>query len=77
MKSRLLISTLILSMGGLFFSQTSVSAETIIKFSHNMPQKKTATYHRYFLLFQEPPNQLGQLKAILGPTLHVLIHFYY
>ncbi|MGY9001813.1 MAG: TRAP transporter substrate-binding protein [Rhodospirillales bacterium] len=57
MKSRVILTTLALSMGGFFFPQTSVSAETIIKFSHNMPPKKTATYHRYFLKFQELANK--------------------
>ena len=52
MKKCLVLTALILGIGSIQFSQSGFAATTI-KFAHNMPQKMDATYHRYFVKFEE------------------------
>lgn len=53
MATRQLLCSLFIGLGILFFSQTGWAADATIKFAHNMPPKMEATYHRYFVKFEE------------------------
>ncbi len=52
MTKRILLTTLIVLWGVFHLSQTGQAATTL-KFAHNMPPKMDATYHRYFVKFEE------------------------
>ena len=52
MHKKLILIALILGISIVPFSQSGFAASTI-KFAHNMPQKMDATYHRYFVKFEE------------------------
>lgn len=52
MKMRVLLTSLMLSVGSMVAVQPA-SAATTIKFAHNMPPRPDANYHLYYLRFKE------------------------
>jgi TRAP-type transport system periplasmic protein len=52
MKIRILLASLVLGLGSFIGAQT-MHAASAIKFAHNMPPKMNASYHLYFLKFEE------------------------
>ena len=52
MKYRVFLASLVLGLGCFIVAQTPQAASAI-KFAHNMPPKKNASYHLYYLKFEE------------------------
>ena len=52
MKYRVLLASLVLGLASFIVAQAPQAASAI-KFAHNMPPKKNASYHLYYLKFEE------------------------
>jgi len=51
MKTRLLLTSLLVGLGSLLAAQAGNAAPIMIKFAHNSPVRMDASFHRYFVKF--------------------------